>query len=284
MSNPIILPPDSAVYQAFNAATTKRMVFFTGLSGVGKSLYIQQFSKMAELAGRKVHLLQWDVTREAFQNAQSLAQYPEIEGVTHCVIRKAVGLWTRQGIADWDKEYPDPEHILIGELPLVGNRLVEVVQKLDDESESLLSGHQAHFFLPVPSQAVREHIVGCRTRSINNPNHARETADAPPSVVNANWLEIRQVAIDLGHVADDSATDYDPAIYKAAYEHLLQHRHSTTLVINDVLNTRESVYEVGRIYSELAAQDTEVKVIFNELEAKYSVDQIAKMVDNWHQL
>ena len=283
-NNPIILPPTSPVYKAFSEATNKRMVFFTGLSGVGKSLYIQQFSKMAELAGRKVHLLQWDVTREAFQNEQNLAKYPEIDGVTHSVIRKAVGLWTRKGIEQWHQQYPAAEHLLIGELPLIGNRLIEVVQQLPDPAEELLASDQTHFFLPVPSQTVRDHIVSCRTESINHPAHEREAADAPPSVVESMWQQIRQIAIDLEKVSPASSTHYDANVYKAGYEYLLQHRHSTTLDINDILDTRGSVYEIGRIYSELTAQDAEVKEIYEHLEEHYTLNQIAEMVDNWHRI
>lgn len=283
-NNPIILPPTSAVYKAFSDATNKRMVFFTGLSGVGKSLYIQQFSKMAELAGRKVHLLQWDVTREAFQNEQSLAAYPEIAGVTHSMIRKAVGVWTRKGIEQWHQKYPESEHILIGELPLVGNRLIEIVQRQEDSAELLLSSEQTHFFLPVPSESVREHIVGCRSQSIDNPTHQREAADAPPSVVNANWLDIRNLAIQLELAKDDNNSDYSAATYAGAYEHLLQHRNYTTLHINEILETKGSVYEVGEIHSELAANEEDAEAIFDQLKAKYSLAEIEAMTEHWYQL
>ena len=138
MNNGIILAADSTIYKTFEEALDKRMVFFAGLSGVGKSLYIQQFSQMAANAERTIHLLQWDVTREAFQSEEVLAKYPEIGGVTHPMIRKAVGVWTRQGIAQWHKQYPEAEHILIGELPLIGNRLMEIVQQHSDEVEPLL--------------------------------------------------------------------------------------------------------------------------------------------------
>lgn len=284
MNNSIILAPDSTVYQAFDAATSKRMVFFTGLSGVGKSLYIQQFSKMAEQAGRTIHLLQWDVTRKAFENDEGLTQYPEIDGVTHSMIRKAVGLWTRKGLQDWHHQYPGEEHILIGELPLIGNRLIEVVQQHQDSVETLLASEQAQFFLPVPSKAVREHIVGCRSQSIDNPNHQREAADAPPTVVNAHWEEIRQIAITLELADKDCAKDYDPAIYSAAYEHLLQHRHSATLPINEILDTQGSVYEVGEIHSELAATQSEACEIFADLESQFTLQQIEVMTEHWHQL
>ncbi len=284
MHKDIILAPDSDMYQAFQQACNKRIVFFTGLSGVGKSLYIQQFSRMAERSGRVVHLLQWDVTREAFQTPDALQKYPEIEGVTHAMIRKAVGLWTRRGIADWHAQYSDDKHLLIGELPLIGNRLMEVVQSLDDQVEPLLAGNCVQFFLPVPSKNVRAHIVGCRTSSIDDPNHEREAADAPPSVVNLHWQQIRQLAIDLGLAAADCAADYDPKIYTAAYQYLLQHRNAQTLPVTEVLDTCGSVYELGAIASEIAASSEQVKAIFRQVESQYSLLQVEQMIDNWHQI
>ena len=284
MHKDIILATDSNMYQAFQQATDKRIVFFTGLSGVGKSLYIQQFSKMAERSGRVVHLLQWDVTREAFQTPAVMQKYPEVDGVTHPMIRKAVGLWTRRGIADWHARYSDDKHILIGELPLIGNRLMEVVQSLDDQVEPLLAGKSVQFFLPVPSKEVRAHILGCRTSSIEDPNHDREAADAPPSVVNLHWQQIRQLAIDLAFIDADCAIDYQPKIYTAAYEYLLQHRNAQTLPVTEVLDTRGSVYELGAIASEISASADQVESIFKQVESQYTLLQVEQMIDNWHQI
>lgn len=285
MNNDIILPEDSNIYNAFKTAIDKRIVFFTGLSGVGKSLYIQQFAKMATKAGRVVHLLQWDVTREAFQTKDVMTKYPEIDGVTHPMIRKAVGLWTRQGILNWHNEYSDEKHILIGELPLIGNRLVEVVQQHDDEVEALLASEQSQFFLPVPSVFVREHIVGCRTNSINQPGHERESADAPPSVVNSNWQEIRDLAIRLGitNIANNS-DDYDPNAYAGVYEFLLKNRHAITLPVDQILPTVGSVYELGVVETEIAAKEEQVATIFADIESRYTAENVNVMINNWYEI
>ena len=53
---------------------------------------------MAHEKGRTVHLLQWDVTRASFEMPEVLARYPEIDGVSHAMIRKAMGLWARDGV------------------------------------------------------------------------------------------------------------------------------------------------------------------------------------------
>lgn len=44
-----------------------RMIFFAGLPGTGKSLLIHQLAHLAHARGRRVHLLQWDVARPAFE-------------------------------------------------------------------------------------------------------------------------------------------------------------------------------------------------------------------------
>ena len=285
MSDDIIIPEDSNIFKEFQKATDKRVVFFTGLSGVGKSLYIQQFSKMAANAGRIVHLLQWDVTREAFQTKEIMAKYPEIDGVTHPMIRKAVGLWTRKGILDWHEKYNDNKHILVGELPLIGNRLVEIVQKHNDDVEALLASEQSQFFLPVPSASVREYIVGCRTNSINQPSHERESADAPPSVVNSNWQEIRDLAIklDIPNIAPNN-DDYNPEAYSGAYEFLLKNRHATTLSVDQILPTVGSVYDLDVIKTEIAAKADEVSTIFSQMESKYTAEDVNKMIKNWYEI
>lgn len=284
MSNDIILDPHSAVYRAFEAALTKRVVLFTGLSGVGKSLYIQQFANMAARAGRKVHLLQWDVTREAFQSAEALAKYPEIDGVTHSMIRKAVGLWARQGIEQWHRKYAGEQHILIGELPLIGNRLVEIVQRHQDAAEPLLASEQVQFFVPVPSPAVREHIVGCRQQSIAKPLHQREASDAPPAVVDSMWQQIKELALSLGLSAQGDNPDYDPQLYRGAYEYLLQHRHSAALQIDQILPTAGSVYDLEVIASEICATEEEVKTIFHYLEGNHTLEQVEQMINDWYQM
>jgi len=56
-----IIPANSPIYQALEkAANTAKVVVFSGLPGVGKSLYINQFQLIAETKGKKVSVIQWD--------------------------------------------------------------------------------------------------------------------------------------------------------------------------------------------------------------------------------
>ena len=279
----IILPKGSAIHAAFLDASCKRVVFFAGLSGVGKSLYIQQLAKMAAGKGRVVHLLQWDLTREAFQTPQIMQKYPEVNGLTHAAIRKAVGLWARKGITKWNEEYPAEEHILIGELPLVGNRLIEVVQSMDDAAEPLLASAATRFIVPVPSVELRNHIVSRRSNSISMPQHKREALDAPPAMVELNWQQVLQMAqsLQLCNVTSDA---YDPEIYSRAYAHLLQKRHFECLQIDVALPVVGSVYELGVVQTELSATASEVADIFAQLERDFTPQQLKQAVDNWYRV
>jgi len=112
------------------------MVFFAGLPGTGKSLLAHQLAHLASGAGRRIHLLQWDVARPVFEAAPAGRRYPLVDGVTHAVIRKAAGLWVRHAVAGWSERHRGPEPLLVGETPLVGNRFVELAQQADDAAEN----------------------------------------------------------------------------------------------------------------------------------------------------
>ena len=105
----MVLPISSQIYTLFTTlAQSKRMVFMAGLPGVGKSLLIQQLALVAAQQGRQVHLIQWDVSRRAFEIPEIMARYPEIDGVTDPMIRKGVGIWARTAVKRWHEQYPDP--------------------------------------------------------------------------------------------------------------------------------------------------------------------------------
>ena len=64
----IIIPEHSTIYSICQKLVKDaKVIILTGLPGVGKSLYVQQLALMAQQSGRQVHLLQWDVARDAFE-------------------------------------------------------------------------------------------------------------------------------------------------------------------------------------------------------------------------
>jgi hypothetical protein len=280
----IILPTDSNIYAAFQQMVTQqRLVFMAGLPGTGKSLLIQQLAVMAQQAGRVVHLLQWDVTRGAFETAVTLQKYPEIDGSTHPAIRKAVGLWARDAVCRWADDHTDT-HLLIGEVPLIGNRLIELTQPLADPAEAVLSDLDCLFVIPTPSKAVRQVIEEARAHTIANPRHEKESKDAQPNVLQQLWQQVAQIGIELGIVNGKLGKNmsYDPKVYTAVYQHLLQHRHHQTLPINTVLTPNSSAYALQINGTELAATPSEVADIMQQIEEEYSGDGLETAVANWY--
>jgi putative protein kinase ArgK-like GTPase of G3E family len=95
MPTPLLLHHASPLYkQLMTYVREKRLVFFAGLPGTGKSLWMHQLTHLASAAGRRVHVLQWDVARPVFD--ASGGNNTRSDGVTHGLIRLAVGRWARQ--------------------------------------------------------------------------------------------------------------------------------------------------------------------------------------------
>jgi len=285
----LIVLKNTALYQPLaTLAREKRMILFAGLPGVGKSLFLQQMALLAHEAGRTIHLLQWDVTRAAFETPTILARYPEVDGVTHAAVRKAVGLWARRAIYDWHTAHPADTHILIGEVPLIGNRLIELVQPLMDEGEALLASNQTTFVLPVPTRAVRQVIEAARAESTANPQHEKETADAMPHILQMLWEELYRVAQLLARTETGSDfffnDTYYTEIYTAVYQHLLQHRHTNLLSVAQVLAKVGSVYDLPMPVHELVANNEEVTEALALVAARYDEARLQAAVATWYQV
>jgi hypothetical protein len=198
----VIIPRESPLYATLERlAGEQRVVLFGGLPGTGKSLLVQQLALIAHGVGRALHLLQWDVARAPFETAELLGQYSERQGVTHPAIRRAVGLWAREAVLRWHADHPDRAHLLIGEVPLLGERLSALAEVHPDAAEPLLAGAVTRFVIPVPSGPVRQHIEATRAHTFATPAHEREAADAPPQVLHALWRELHDLGVGLGIAA-----------------------------------------------------------------------------------
>ncbi len=286
MTEKIVIGAETPVgARLHGAAENQRVIFFAGLPGVGKSLFLQQQTLIAHGLGRRVHLLQWDSAREAFETGETLRRFPEVAGTTHPAVRKAVGIWARRGVVEWHRAFPSPEHILIGELPIVGGRLVELVQKTSDEAEPLLSGAETTFFIPVPTEAVRAHIEGARRASLERPKHEMEKRDAPVDIVQRLWLAVRDLAVDLELTTagkNDNDPVYDPAIYRRVFEHLLRHRQTTVLSIAEVLPMVGSVYDLDVPVAEITAGRAEVEKCFADVARRFPGSAVDEAVARWY--
>ncbi|MBV9328608.1 MAG: hypothetical protein JO352_33265 [Chloroflexi bacterium] len=264
------------------AALYDRCVFFAGLPGVGKTLLVQQLALLAHGVGRRVHLLQWDVARLAFETPGLLARYPEVDGVTHAALRKAVGVWVRDAVQRWDLAYPDPGNLLIGETPLIGNRLIELVRIHDDAAERLLQSARTEFLVPAPSRRVRAAIEEARAREMERPSHAREVANAPLGLVQAQWTQVLEAASLLDIAPPERPTEYEPRLYAAVYARLLCHRRHRVLFIDDVLIPRGSAYALDvPIQSELRPGVDDVREAMAVVD-NWPPDQLARSVERWY--
>jgi hypothetical protein len=270
-AHPLVIGADHRLEAQVRELGQRRMVFFAGLPGTGKSLLVHQLAHLAADAGRTVHLLQWDVARPAMEASAAGRRYPLVDGVTHAVIRKAAGLWVRHAIADWKARHPGPEHLLVGETPFVGNRLVELAQRLDDDAEALLAAPSCRFAVAVPSAEVRRHLESERERRAGAPLHPREREDAPPHVLRDLWRAVGEVAAGLGLSAgSEPPAAYDPALYRRVYETVLRHRNVDAITLDRVLPTsRLSVYDFAIVPRDLVPTEVEADECIREVEHRY---------------
>ncbi len=293
----LVVRVDSPLHDQLQGLAARRMVFFAGLPGTGKSLLTHQLTHMAYAAGRTVHLLQWDIARPAFEASDAAARYPLRDGVSHGVIRMAVGLWARAAIVEWAARHPGPEHLLIGETPFVGHRFIELARRADDAAEPLLSAPSCRFAIPVPSREVREFLEAERERRTAHPLHALEREDAPPDVLRDLWLALTDVARTLEVAAPniggagDSApardpaarVPYDPPVYRRVYETVLKHRHTDVVPLDTILPTGAfSVYDFAVARHELVPAPEETARFIREAEARYpDLDALEREIARW---
>jgi hypothetical protein len=264
------------------AARDDHCVFLAGLPGVGKTLLVQQLAVLANRLGRRVHLLQWDVARLAFETPALLSRYPEVDGVTHAALRKAVGVWVRDAIRIWDLMYPNASDLLIGETPLIGNRLIELARVQDDPAERVLRSARTEFLVLAPSERVREAIEKARARDMQRPSHQRETANAPLSLLHAQWPQVLEAASLLDIAPPRLPSDYEPGLYAAVYTRILRHRRHRVLSIDDILVPRGSAYALDvPIRTELRPGVEDVKVAMAVVE-NWPADILAMEVERWY--
>ena len=283
----VIIPPTSQLYMMFNRLLdNQRIVIFTGLPGVGKSLLINQLAHLAYFSGHKVHLFQWDVLRNAFMTDRIASLFPDTDGITHSVIRRAAGLWVRQVVAKWHQEHLGEKSILIGEAPLIGNRLLELVLPRNDAAESILLEESTRFVLPIPSRRIRRMMETARQASIKNPRDSRELSDAAPEVLKALWMELLRAAraLNIPTPPESSNEEYDPKTYESVYLQVLKHRRYEITRIDIRLSAHDrSVYTFDMPIKELIPNVSEVSHSIEEVEHSYpNLNELEQEMGEWY--
>jgi len=269
MNDRLVVGADARLAEQLRRLADRRMVFVAGLPGTGKSLLVNQLVHIAAGAGRRVHLLQWDVARPPFEASHAGRRYPQVSGVTHAIIRRATGLWARGALAAWNERHPAPEHLLIGETPFVGNRFVELARRLDDRAEALLTAASCRFAIAVPSPEVRRFVEAERARRSASPRHPREREDAPPRVLRDLWDDLASIEA-AGRVAGDAPVPYDPVLYQRVYERVLRHRPREVAAQDVILPTATvSVYDFDVQTRDLVPTEPEADAFVREVERRY---------------
>lgn len=284
MSEQCIIPPDTAIGASFRkAVATNKIIAIAGLPSSGKSLLLQQLSILAHLEGRRVHSMQWDAARRAFETPEWLERYPERDNITHPAIRKVVGLWVRRAIEDWRKAHAGDRDVLIAELPVVGGRFAELLQPQDDTAEQTLRSEEVIFFVPIPTREMRETITGHRAATFANPRNEQETKDAPIHIVEADWIAARHLYNQWQGIASAPAEDaaYDPEIYASVFRRLLRFRNFEILDVNQSFETKGSAYERPFPVTELTAAAGEVAATFDLLTELYPGKLAETAIDGW---
>src|SRR5262245_61840880 len=273
----LVVQFDPQLSERIRRLVRRRIVFFAGLPGTGKSLLVHQLAHLARAEGRNVHLLQWDVARPFFEESMAGRRYPVEDGVTHLVIRKAAGHWVRQAIAKWSDGHPAPEHLLVGETPFVGHRLIELAHRLDDRAEPLLTDRSCKFVIAVPSAEVRHFLEAERERRAADPLHPREREDAPPSVLRDLWRDLTRVARQMGISVpgaagrDDTDMPYAPDIYQRVYEGILRYRNVDVVHLDVILPTRQlSVYDFADPPTPLIPSEAEINECIRAVERDWT--------------
>ena len=285
----LIIQPDTPLYETLDKlAREARLVFFAGLPGTGKSLLINQLTHLAHTRGRKVELLQWDIARPAFETSAPGQRYPQQQGVTHGLIRLAVGQWARQAIAQWHTQHADHTHLLIGEMPVVGHRLVELALPTTDAAEAALSGELTRFVIPVPSRAVRQHLEAERERRAQRPLHQREREDAPPHVLRDMWQQLVNVARELKLAPDARGptrdAPFDPMIYQNVFAHVLRRRRTQVIALDVILPTTTfSAYNFSAPVANLMPSAADIARCIHDAEIAYpDPARLQQKIERWY--
>ena len=267
------MPDAPYIVRLRELAQTHRMVFIAGLPGVGKSLLLRELAEAAHRHGRRVHLLQWDVARRPFDAPALLARYPEVDGITHAVLRKSVGLWARDAAAAWAERHIDSEDLLAGETPLIGHRFVELARPADDSAEAALSSEATRFLVPVPTVEVKQAIEAARAATTEKPRHERERNDAVPSVVRLLWAELFDAATQFAAASGAPPpvdVGYDPETYVAVFREALSHRNWEPLPVEVALPPQDrSVYDLDAPVVDLAPSEAEAEAYVARVEREY---------------
>lgn len=279
-----IIPVNSPIYQALEkAANTAKVVVFSGLPGVGKSLYINQFQLIAEAKGKKVSVIQWDIARKSFETKEIAKHYPIENDEVHNGVKLSAGAWLLDTIKNWLAQHPKADNLLLIEAPLVGHRFIELAKIQRDEAlENFFKSPDFQMLIPIPSKKVRAKIEENRRKQVSE--DAKTWMGAKPSVMLLIWKMVCGIANEFGkNISMEGQPPYDPEVYEFVFKKILQHRHFTPLHIDEIykvnIENEADLHNTGS----LAATDATANEYAAKLRRQYpQMAEIDAIVNRWY--
>lgn len=280
----MIIPKDHHLYNQFKQLIEdKRLVVFSGLPGVGKSLYINEFFRLAQELNVPIDLIQWDVARKAFETDLITERFPMGDGLVHNGLKLIAGEWLIRFVKKWLILNEDTDRILLVEAPLVGHRFIELVKPIPDTFlESFLSSDQTVVLMPVPTKEVRSAIEAARKEQVDE--DAKVWFGAKPSVMQMLWNMTCKIAIELGYdLEEKDHYEYDPEIYIWVFDKILKHRHFVPLNIDTLFDVpKGSEEELHKLESHSADEYEANKIGSRIIEQYQDSDEIDRIVNGWY--
>jgi len=284
LKNTNVIPTSSPAYKVLEeVATTAKGVVFSGLPGVGKSLYIKEFLQIATTTGRQVTVIQWDIARKAFETPAIAKHFPMGDGVVHNGLKLSAGKWLLATIKNWLAKHTEQKDLLLIEAPLVGHRFVELAKIQDDPIlENFFQSEAFQMIAPIPSKKVREKIEADRAAQISE--DAKVWSGAKPSVMLMLWKMICGIANEFGrNLPMDGQPPYDPEIYEFVFSKILKNRHFIPLHIDEVFKVNIKDEKELHNTGSLAAEADMANQITQSILMEYpSEEEINKLVASWY--
>ncbi|MBT8231998.1 MAG: hypothetical protein HKO66_14320 [Saprospiraceae bacterium] len=278
-----IIPQTSPVFQELSEiAKSSKIVVFSGLPGVGKSLYIQEFTKIVHQQDKALDIIQWDVARKSFETQHIQKRFPMGDGTVHNGLKLIAGKWLMDVVKAWVINNIDNDKILLIEAPLVGHRFVELIHKSDDkELETFLSSELTQIIMPIPTKKVRTKIEEERARQVKE--DAKVWSGAKPSVMLMLWKMTCGIANEFGMDIDMSGQpSYSPGIYEYVFSEILKHRHFVPLIIDEVFEVPEQDEDALHISDSLKANDEQANYYADLIDSEYGDEEINSIVEKWY--
>lgn len=277
-----IIPNNSPIYKKLFGLTKAKVVIFSGLPGVGKSLYINAFKAIAQHNNKDVDVIQWDIARKSFETKYIHNHYPMGDGTVHNGLKLIAGHWLIDTIKQWVEFNKNSDNILLIEAPLVRNRFIELMQKQHDENiENFLASNLCQVVVPIPNREVRAAIESERKRQVSE--EAKVWSGAKPSVMLMLWKDTCIIANEFGKQIDVAGQPaYDPEVYKYVYAKILKHRHHILLEINEIFNVPEMEEDCLHDHHSIKADPTTADIYGKKIIEKYNDYQINEIVNNWY--